>query len=42
MLTCGDGNGLQVYSKPISTTDFPELGIRFYHSDWVIYMPSEY
>ena len=41
-LTCGDGNGLEVYSKPIPFTDFPEPGIRFYYSDWVIHLPSEY
>ena len=42
MLTCGDGNGLEVYSKHIEFTDFPEPGIRFYYSDWVIHLPSEY
>jgi hypothetical protein len=41
-LTCGDGNGLEVYSKPVPFTDFPEPGIRFYYADWVIHLPSEY
>jgi len=41
-LTCGDGNGLEVYAKHIEFTDFPEPGIRFYYSDWVIHLPSEY
>jgi len=40
--TCGDGNGLEVYSKPIPFTDFPQPGIRFYYADWVIHLPSEY
>ena len=42
LLTCGDGNGLEVYSKPIPFTDFPAPGIRFYYADWVIHLPSEY
>ena len=42
LLTCGDGNGLEVYSKPIPFTDFPVPGIRFYYADWVIHLPSEY
>jgi hypothetical protein len=42
MLTCGDGNGREVYSKPVPFTDFPEPGIRFYYADWVIHLPSEY
>ena len=42
VLTCGDGNGLEVYSKPIPFTDFPQPGIRFYYADWVIHLPSEY
>ncbi len=42
MLTCGDGNGLEVYSKHIEFTDFPEPGIRFYYANWVIHLPSEY
>ena len=41
-LTCGDGNGLEVYAKRIEFTDFPEPGIRFYYADWVIHLPSEY
>ena len=42
VLTCGDGNGLEVYSKHIEFTDFPEPGIRFYYANWVIHLPSEY
>ena len=42
LLTCGDGNGLVVYSKPIPFTDFPVPGIRFYYANWVIHLPSEY
>jgi hypothetical protein len=42
ILTCGDGNGLEVYSKPVPFTDFPEPGIRFYYADLVIHLPSEY
>ena len=42
ILTCGDGNGLEVYSKHIEFTDFPEPGIRFYYANWVIHLPSEY
>jgi hypothetical protein len=41
-LTCGDGNGREVYAKHIEFTDFPEPGIRFYYADWVIHLPSEY
>ena len=41
-LTCGDGNGREVYTKRIEFTDFPEPGIRFYYADWVIHLPSEY
>jgi hypothetical protein len=42
ILTCGDGNGLEVYSKPLPFTDFPEPGIRFFYANWVIHLPSEY
>ena len=41
-LTCGDGNGREVYAKRIEFTDFSEPGIRFYYADWVIHLPSEY
>jgi hypothetical protein len=41
-LTCGEGNGQEVYAKRIEFTDFPQPGIRFYYVDWVIYLPSEY
>jgi hypothetical protein len=42
VLTCGDGNGREVYSKSVPFSDFPEPGIRFYYADWVIHLPSEY
>ena len=42
LLTCGDGNGREVYSKPVPFTDFPEQGIRFYYPDQVIHLSSEY
>jgi len=42
ILTCGDGNVLEVYSKLVTFTDFPEPGIRFYYADWLIHLPSEY
>jgi len=42
LLTCGDGNGREVYAKRIVFTDFPEPGIRFYYADWVIHLLSEY
>ena len=42
MLTCGDGNGRELWSKPVDYTDFPESGIRFFYANWVIHLPSEY
>jgi hypothetical protein len=42
ILTCGDGNGLEVYSKPLPFTDFPEPGIRFFYANWAIHLQSEY
>ena len=42
ILTCGDGNGLEVYATHIEFTDFPEPGIRYYYAAWVIHLPSEY
>ena len=42
MLTCGDGNGRELYAKRIDFTDFPEPGICFYYANWVIHLPSEY
>ncbi len=41
MLTCRDGNGREVYSKPLPFMDFPEPDIRFYCANWVIHLPSE-
>ena len=42
MLTCGDGDGRELYTKRIECTDFPEPGIRFFYANWVIHLPSEY
>ena len=42
MLTCGDGNGRELWAKRIECTDFPLQGIRFYYANWVIHLPSEY
>lgn len=42
VLTCGDGNGRELYAKRIDFTDFPEPGVRFYYANWVIHLPSEY
>ena len=42
MLTCGDGNGREVYATHIEFNDFPEPGIRYYYAAWVIHLPSEY
>ena len=41
-LACEDGNGNSVYAKEIPFTDFPKQGIRFYVSNSVIMLPSEY
>jgi len=41
-LVCEDGNGKGVYSKEIEFTDFPAQGIRFFVTDNVIMLPSEY
>ena len=41
-LTCGDGDGRELWAKRIEWTDFPEPGIRFYYANWVIHLPSEY
>lgn len=41
-LVCEDGNGGQVYAKEIPFTDFPAQGIRFFVTDNVILLPSEY
>jgi hypothetical protein len=42
VLTCDDGNGKVVYTKPIPFTDFPLPEIKFYFTDNVILLPSEY
>jgi hypothetical protein len=42
VLTCDDGNGSVVFSKRIEYTDFPLPEIRFYCTDGVILLPSEY
>jgi hypothetical protein len=41
-LICEDGNGKQVYSKPIEYTDFPMPQIALYFTDNTILLPSEY
>ncbi len=41
-LVCEDGNGHTVYYKQIEFTDFPEPGIRFFFTDNVLMLPSEY
>jgi hypothetical protein len=41
-LTYDDGNDKIVYIKEISFTDFPLSEIRFYFTDNVILLPSEY
>jgi hypothetical protein len=42
MLTCEDGNGKNVYSKPIEYTDFPLPEIALYFTNNTILLPSEY
>jgi hypothetical protein len=42
VLTCDDGNGRIVYTKPIPFTDFPLDQIEFYFTDNVILLASEY
>ena len=42
LLTCDDGNGNVVYTKPIPFTDFPLTEIKFYFTDNVILLTSEY
>ncbi len=41
-LKCGDGNGKCVFTQPISYTDFPEPGIKFYFTNGTLLLPSEY
>jgi hypothetical protein len=42
LLSCDDGNGNLVFTKRIEYTDFPLPEIRFYCTDGVILLPSEY
>ena len=42
VLTCDDGNGNVVFTKRIEYTDFPLPEIRFYCTDGVILLPTEY
>jgi hypothetical protein len=41
-LTCGDGNGREIYAKRIPWTDFAAPGVRLYFCDGCIHLPSEY
>jgi len=41
-LVCSDGNNNVVYSRDITFTDFPLDEIRFYFTNNVILLPSEY
>lgn len=41
-LSCDDGNGIQLYAKEISFTDFPECGVTLWFADNVILLPGEY
>lgn len=41
-LTCEDGNGHTVFTKPIAYTDFPLDEITLYFANNVIYLPSEH
>jgi len=42
ILTCDDGNDNVIYTKQITFTDFPLKEIKFYFTDNVILLPSEY
>ena len=42
ILTCDDGNDRVVFTKRIEYTDFPLSEIRFYFTNNVIMLPSEY
>ena len=42
VLSCGDGNGREVYSKQIKWTDFSTSSIKFYVCGGTILLPSEY
>lgn len=41
-LKCGNGNGHVVYSEIISFTTFPLSKIRFYMTDNILLLPTEY
>ncbi len=41
-LTCEDGNGKPVFTKPLEYTDFPLDEVKFYFTNNVIMLPSEY
>lgn len=41
-LTCEDGDGNVVFTKELHYTDFPLAEIKFYFTDNVILLPSEY
>jgi len=41
-LTCDDGNGRVVFTKPLEYTDFPPDGITLYFVNNTILLPSEY
>ena len=41
-VTCEDGNGHEVYRQMITWTDFPLPEIKFYLTNNVILLPSEY
>lgn len=42
VLTCDDGNDQIVFTKEIEFTDFPLEEIRFFFTNQVILLPSEY
>ena len=42
VLSCGDGNGREVFSKQIKWTDFSTPSITFYVCNGTILLPSEY
>ena len=42
VLTCDDGNGNVIFSKPIEYTDFPIEGITLYFTNNTILLPREY
>jgi hypothetical protein len=42
VLTCEDGNGRVIFSKPLDYTDFPPDGITLWFTNNTILLPSEY